>query len=735
MKQHNMNLRQLSQTQPESVEGVVLGIRFQNSDTGYAVIFLQVDQVMENVCVTGVLPGIHPEARGTFFGEWVHNPKYGLQFAATRWEELLPVTLKGIENYLSCGLIRGIGPKMAKRIVAKFGIDTIEIIEADPTRLLEVPGIGKAKLKRVLESWGEFLHIKKLMLFLQEHDVTPGLAVKIYNTYQERSISILQANPYVITEDIYGVGFKTADTLALKLGYAEDDPRRCAYGLQYALLALAGEGHAYAMEEQLLRTAAGLLRVDEAVLSQVLGDQLEAEKLIRDDERIYLPMYYRSEVGVAEKLFELCNHSSGEDLSHTISVEQLQEQSGIVYDDVQVDAIRTALQSKVLVLTGGPGTGKTTTTQGIIQAMESAHLRVLLAAPTGRAAKRMSESTGRPASTIHRLLGFGGGNNTQFNAENPLEGDVLLVDECSMIDLLLMYQLLKAVPLTMRMILVGDTEQLPSIGAGNVLLDIIASGCIPVIRLTRIFRQAQSSRIILGAHAINAGRLPDLTNGKDSDFFFLPQADNEQLALDMVDLLVRRLPAYYGYKPDQMQVLTPMRKGVIGTENLNQLLQQALNPDSQSIASGAMEYRVHDRVMQIRNNYNKDVYNGDIGYIRSVDPEEQKLTVEFEGKSVLYERRELDELQLSYACTIHKSQGSEFPVVILPISCLHYIMLQRNLIYTGITRAKKICILVGTTEALRMAIANNKVPLRNSRLKDRLLQCFQSKAGMRRRER
>lgn len=703
------------------LEGVVMNIRFRNEENGYVVLTIDTESMIGDACVVGTLPGIYVGAKGRYFGEWKKDPKYGMQFKAERWEEVMPVTIQGIENYLSSGLIRGIGPVTAHRIVTTFGLRTLEIIEANPKELLKVPGIGQGKLSQLLSSWGEFLHIKRLMLFLQEHSVTPGLATKIYKTYKDESIAVLQENPYAIIEDIRGVGFKTADTLALKLGYELNDPRRCASGLFFTLTELANNGHVFAKEEQLLSTASELLKIDRPSLAIVLSELLEDRKLIKDEENIYHPMYYYSELNVANRIIALSDTSENTDNPMTVNIDQLQQETGINYDQVQIEAIQTAMRSKVMVLTGGPGTGKTTTTQGIIMAMELAKLKVVLTAPTGRAAKRMSEATHHAACTIHRLLEFTPSEGCKRNEENPLEGDILIVDECSMIDLMLMNHLIKAIPLTMRLILIGDIDQLPSIGAGNVLRDMIASERIPVVRLTRIFRQAQSSRIIMSAHAINQGLMPNLSNGKDTDFYFIQQDDNQRAAEEIVKLLTHRLPKSFPFKPEQIQVLSPMRKGIIGTENLNQLLQRALNPTRLCLRFGFVEYRAGDRVMQIRNNYKKEVYNGDFGYIQSVDTEENKLTVAFESKKVVYEQSELDELQLAYACTIHKSQGSEFPVVIMPVSTAHYIMLQRNLIYTGLTRAKKLCILIGTTQALSVAVKNNTVPLRNSLLKERMI--------------
>lgn len=709
----------------ETVDGIVTGIRYQDSESGYVIISVETKLQIGTVWVVGTLPGIYLGAKGRFFGNWVKDTKYGMQLKADRWEEEVPVTTQGIENYLSSGLIRGVGPVTAKRIVETFGDRTLEIIESDAKELLKVPGIGKSKLSQIMQSWGQFLHIKRLMLFLQEHSVTPALATKIYKTYGSESIAVLQQDPYSIIEEIHGVGFKTADALALKLGYELDDPFRCAAGLLYTLTELANTGNVYAKLDQLLSTAKELLKVEPEILRGVVEDLLQADKLILDGENIYHPMYYHSERNVAYRLVELSDALDGMTEPIPLDIDALQQKVGITYDQVQIGAIETALRSKVMILTGGPGTGKTTTTQGIIAAMELANLDVILAAPTGRAAKRMSEATGHSASTIHRLLEFTPSEGCGRNPDNPLVGDALIVDECSMIDLLLMNHLIKAIPLTMRLILIGDIDQLPSIGAGNVLRDIIASDCVPVVRLTRIFRQAQTSRIIMSAHAINQGKMPNLSNGKDTDFYFLPIEDNNQIADTIVGLVTQRLPKSMGFSPKQIQVLTPMRKGVIGTEHLNLLLQQALNPTRLLLKSGYQEYRAGDRVMQLRNNYKKDVYNGDLGYITTVDLEENKLTVKFEGKEVTYEHTELEELQLAYACTIHKSQGSEFPVVIMPVSTAHYIMLQRNLIYTGITRAKKLCVLIGTKNALGVAIQNNTVPKRNSLLKERMIEAAQ----------
>ena len=504
------------------------------------------------------------------------------------------------------------------------------------------------------------------------------------------------------------------------MGYEKNDPRRCKSGIIYTLNQLANEGHVYAEEEQLVKAAIGLLEADEDSIRKALTDMVRTEDLKIEDEAIYLPPFYFAEVGTANRLLALLRESEGNLFATRFNATELSKETGITYDEVQLQAIGEALRSKVMVLTGGPGTGKTITTQGIIAALKHLGLRILLAAPTGRAAKRMSEATGMEAKTIHRLLEYNPMDGYKRNEENPLEGDALIVDECSMIDIILMNNLMKAVPVSMRLVMVGDIDQLPSVEAGNVLRDIIDSGKIPVIRLTRIFRQAQSSRIVMSAHAINQGCFPDTSNGKDTDFFFMQQEDPEKVAEEIVNLVKNRLPKAYRRKTADIQVLTPMQRGIVGASNLNMALQQALNPSGVSLNRSGYSFRQGDRVMQLRNNYDKDVFNGDLGFVESVDMEERILFVNFDGRLVEYDASELDELTLAYATTIHKSQGSEYPIVVMPVLMTHYVMLQRNLIYTGITRAKKICVLIGTKKALSFAIRNMTVLKRNTRLNERL---------------
>ena len=696
---------------------VVERITYQNPENGYSVFRVKVKGYDDLVTLVGNLLDVPAGSVLLCQGEWRVDRKYGQQFQCSTWEEVMPATAYGIEKYLGSGLVKGIGPKFARLIVDRFGTGTIDVIETDIDRLNEVHGIGPKRIAKIRESWEKQKDIKNVMLFLQGHGVSTAFAAKIYREYGKESVSKVQENPYRLADDIWGIGFKTADGIASRMGYGKDDPRRVRSGILYTLGQLADEGHCFATDEQLLGTAAELLDVGEEAIGAVLADMSGADDVITDGEAIYLPPFHYAECGVARRLLALRN---GNGSLFPEDEPELPRGEGIVYDETQLEAVRLALKSKVMVLTGGPGTGKTTTTKAIIGALRSSGLKVLLAAPTGRASKRMSEATGMEAKTIHRMLEYNPKDGYQRNADNPLTGDALIVDECSMIDILLMNNLLKAVPDGMRLILVGDIDQLPSVGAGNVLRDIIDSGAVPVIRLTRIFRQAQSSRIVMSAHAVNAGRLPDLSNGRETDFFFLREEDPEKVAESIVDLVGRRLPGAYGIGADSIQVLTPMQRGVVGAASLNIALQQSLNGNGDSLSRGGYTFRKGDRVMQLRNDYDKEVFNGDLGYITDVNLEDRVLKVDFDGREIEYDSTELDELSLAYATTIHKAQGSEYPVVVIPVMMNHFVMLQRNLIYTGITRARKVCVLIGQLKALSYAVRNLTVQKRNTCLKERL---------------
>lgn len=699
---------------------VVERITYQNPENGYSVMRVKVKGYDELVTLVGNLLEVPAGSVLLCEGDWKVDKRYGSQFVAQTWEEVMPATLYGIEKYLGSGLVKGIGPKFARLIVSRFGLDTIEIIETDIKRLYEVPGIGQKRVEKIAESWEKQKDIKNVMLFLQGYGVSTAYAAKIYRQYGKESIDTVKTNPYKLADDIWGIGFKTADTIASKMGYEKNDLRRLKSGVTYTLSHMAEEGNVYAEEDQLVKSAIELLDADEAPVRQAISEMLQSEDLIADAEAIYMPPFYYAEVGTANRLNKLLDCVEGSLFNIIPDISVISKQTGVEYDEVQAETIREAVSSKVMVLTGGPGTGKTTTTQGIIAALKAMGLRILLAAPTGRAAKRMSEATGMEAKTIHRLLEYNPKDGYKRNDDNPLEGDALIVDECSMIDLLLMNNLMKAIPAGMRLVLVGDIDQLPSVGAGNVLRDIIDSKRIPVIRLTRIFRQAQESRIVMSAHAINKGVFPDTSNGKHTDFFFIQQEDPEQAVDTIVKLVKERLPNAYKRPTSDIQVLTPMQRGVVGAANLNMALQTVLNPGQVSLNRSGYSFRQGDRVMQLRNNYDKEVFNGDLGYIERVDMEDRTLFVCFDGRTVEYDVSELDELTLAYATTIHKSQGSEYPIVVMPVLMTHYVMLQRNLIYTGITRAKKICVLVGTKKALSFAIRNLSVLKRNTKLKERL---------------
>ncbi|MBQ9493903.1 MAG: ATP-dependent RecD-like DNA helicase [Oscillibacter sp.] len=704
----------------EYLRCVVERITYRNEQNGYSVLKCRAKGFQDLATVVGAMPDVHVGSVLSLGGAWKLDAKYGRQFSAETVEETLPATVSGMEKYLGSGLVKGIGPKFAQRIVQRFGKDTLDVIEETPEKLIEVPGIGQLRVDRIKRSWLEQKEIKNIMLFLQSHDVSTTHATKIYKTYGKDSVKVVRENPYRLADDIWGIGFKTADTIAAKLGFEHEKYERLRSGLLYTLNRLSDDGHCYATRDMLMETGAELLTADAPKLSESLDRMITDEDVKTEADAIYLPPFYYAETGTARRLSEIFANTEGVRVAPLGLTERIERITGIDYDEIQMQAILTAIQSKILILTGGPGTGKTTTTLGIITAFREAGARILLAAPTGRAAKRLSETTGMEAKTIHRLLETKPPDGYQRNAENPLEGDVLIVDECSMIDVILMYNLLKAVPDDMTLIFVGDIDQLPSVGAGNVLRDMIDSECFPVVRLTRIFRQAQSSRIIMSAHRINGGKMPDLSNGKESDFFFMERETPEAALETIVDLVRNRLPRAYRIPSGEIQVLTPMQRGVVGAANLNQALQEAVNPHADGLRRGGVLFRIRDKVMQIRNNYDKEVFNGDIGVVESVDLEDKTLSVRFDNRLVKYDSTELDELALAYAVTIHKSQGSEYPLVVMPVLMTHYVMLQRNLVYTGITRAKRLLVIVGTRKALSLAVRNVTVTKRNTMLKERL---------------
>lgn len=707
----------------EYLSGIVERITYNNEENGFSVIKIKSRGYAELVTVVGNLAAVNVGAAIRLKGDWRHDSKYGKQFSVVDYRETVPATIAGIEKYLGSGMIKGIGPVYAKRIVARFKENTLKIIEEQPDSLIDVEGIGQRRVDMIKRAWQEQKEIKNVMLFLQSNGVSTAYAVKIYKTYGNESINIVKTNPYRLADDIWGIGFKTADKIARQLGFDSNSFERCRSGLLYVLNELSNDGHCYALRDQLFEAAGSILELDRPLIEGTLDRMLE-EKLVIGDEgnAVYLPAFYYSELGAAKRVRQiLAEESKYKAAGIDEHLKNIQEEHNIQYDDIQIEAVKTAAGSKLMVLTGGPGTGKTTTTLAIIKVFQKLNARVLLAAPTGRAAKRMAETTGLEAKTIHRLLEYKPPEGYKKNEESPLDCDVLIIDETSMVDIMLFYNLLKAVSNETVLILVGDVDQLPSVGAGNVLKDIIESETVNVVRLTRIFRQAQGSAIVTNAHRINRGETPNLKGGKSSDFFFIEEDEPQKVVETITELCSKRLPNYYKVDPvNDIQVLCPMQKGETGAFNLNIILQEALNPAEVSIKYGGTVYRLNDKVMQIKNNYDKNVFNGDIGSITGIDTEDRMLAICFDGVNVEYDATELDEVVLAYATTVHKSQGSEYKIVVAPVTMQHYMMLQRNLLYTCVTRAKKILVLVGSKKAIGIAVSNNRMQKRNTMLVERL---------------
>lgn len=702
----------------DNLKGIVERITYSNSENGFSVLRLKVENEAELITVVGSLASINPGTQLILKGNWKNDPKFGRQFLVESYKEELPSTLTGIEKYLGSGLIKGIGPVYAKKIIKEFGMDTIDIIEKDPKRLFQIEGIGKKRLEMIIRGWDEQKEIKNVMIFLQSHGVSTTFAVKIFKRYGKKSVKLLKENPYRLAEDIWGIGFKSADKIAGNMGFEAYSYARCQSGFLHILNEATNLGHCYLTKDELIEESLKLLETDQASIEEHLDRAIKDESLIMDQSCVYIPAMLYSEIALSKRIKEVINAPSVLTFSDTdVVIARLEKEEKIIYDDIQKDAIKKAVQAKFMVLTGGPGTGKTTTTLGMIKVFEAMNARVILAAPTGRAAKRLSEASRMEAKTIHRLLEYKPGEGYKKNSENPLEGDVLIIDESSMIDLLLMHNLLKALPLHMKVFLVGDVDQLPSVGAGNVLKDIISSGRVDVVKLERIFRQAQDSQIISNAHRINKGLFPELKTGRQSDFFFIEEEDPEKVLAVISELCTKRLPRYYKVDPiNDIQVLTPMQRGNTGAMNLNTVLQKSLNKNTRGLEYAGRSYYLGDKVMQIKNNYDKGVFNGDIGVISHINQEEKIIRVFFDNMHISYELDEMDELVLAYATTVHKSQGSEYRIVVAPLTTQHYMMLQRNLLYTCVTRAKEIMVLVGTKKALFLAIKNNKISKRNTRL-------------------
>ena len=713
--------------------GLLERISYHNEENDFVVAKLREKEKKELTTIVGNLSGINPGESLKLTGKWVQNKRFGEQFQVETFEVTVPATLLGIQKYLASGLIKGIGSIMSERIVEKFGLHTLEVIEKKPERLSEVEGIGPKRISMIIKAWVEHKEIKEIMIFLQGHGVSAAYSAKIYKQYGDQSIEIVRENPYRLAHDIYGVGFITADKIAQNLGIDRNSLIRAKAGLIYILNQLTEEGHVYYPESQLIHKAKEILSVDEEIIILAVKELSKEKELFLEDldpdgnlKAVYLAPFHVAETGAGQMLMNLNESPSNIRPIHPEkAIEWVQQKLNIELARRQEEAILLAATSKVLIITGGPGTGKTTLITAILRIFQQLKLRILLAAPTGRAAKRMNEATGWEAKTIHRLLEYsprkGGFKRDQ---DDPLEADVVIIDETSMVDTLLMYHLLKAIPFDAHLILVGDVDQLPSVGPGNVLKDIIKSGRFTVVRLTEIFRQAQESMIVVNAHKVNQGQLPvlkEIDKPEKTDFQFIQEEDPEKILQNILDLCSETIPRQFKFHPlREIQVLAPMHKGIIGVANLNIELQKRLNPGQPGITHGAWNFRIGDKVMQIVNNYDKDVFNGDIGLISKIDPEEREVVIDFDGRLVTYDYSDLDEVVLAYAVSVHKSQGSEYPVVILPVVTQHYMLLQRNLIYTGITRAKKLVIMIGTKKALAIAIRNNKPQRRYTLLSERL---------------
>lgn len=709
-----------------SLEGSVERVTFHNEENGYSVLKVSVEGRREPVTVVGNVPEVTVGEVLEAEGEWIQSVEFGRQFKATGIRTRPPTSTAGIERFLASGLISGIGKTYAKKIVEKFGKNVFEVIENESARLEEVEGVGKKRRHEIKESWKRQKAVHRIMVFLYEHGVSTGRALRIYKTYGEEAEEILRNDPYQLARDIHGVGFQGADKIARSLGIAAASDRRLRAGIRHALEQGAADGHVCLPREELLRRASEVLGVDGAGVEEELDRLLIDGELTADGGLTYLGRLHHSEVMISARLMELsAGGSSYPEIDADKALSWVQKETGVGLSEGQCAAVAAALREKVLVITGGPGVGKTTVLNSILKILTAKSVEPMLAAPTGRAARRMAESTGMEAQTLHRLLEYKPYAGWARGRKRPLQADLVVVDEASMIDIGLMGHVLDALPPACHLILVGDADQLPSVGPGMVLRDIIESGVVPVARLTEIYRQAAESRIVTAAHAINAGSLPELRAPADSDFFFFERGEPEDIRATLVELVGERLPGRFGVDPlRDVQVLTPMNRNLLGTRSLNELLQGALNPPNPmrwEVDRFGVTYRVGDKVIQNRNNYEKEVFNGDIGRIARIDSEPTKVIVDFEGaRRADYEAGELDELDLAYAITIHKSQGSEFPVVVIPVSTQHYMMLQRNLIYTAVTRGQRMVVLLGQERALAMAVENASGGRRHGMLRERL---------------
>ena len=721
----------IEQQPQDGLAGLIDRVTFHSEETGFAVLRVQVKGQRELVTVVGSLPTVTAGEWITAQGRWVRDRDHGLQLKAEYIKCSEPTSREGIEKYLGSGMIKGIGPVYAGKLVGKFGEEIFDIIDHFSPRLEEVEGIGPGRRRKIKAAWAEQKVIRDIMVFLHSNGVSTSRAVRIYKTYGDQAIETVRANPYTLAKDIVGIGFKTADLIAEKVGIPKDSILRALAGISHVLLEATNKGHCALPEELLIEQAVKLLEIDEAIVREALARQLVNGEVVEDsilgDPLIFLPSLQQAEVRIAEKIHGLAGREAGYPaIDLTKALEWCETKTGKQLAPSQRAAIAQALKSRALIITGGPGVGKTTLINSLLLILRAKRVKCLLCAPTGRAAKRLAETTGLEAKTIHRLLEFApkSGGFTR-NESHPLDCDLLVVDETSMVDVPLMSNLLKAIPPRAHLILVGDVDQLPSVGPGMVLSHLIECGAVPVVRLTEIFRQAAASHIITNAHRINEGLMPEIPEGaKDSDFYFIERENPEAIQAAVVKIARERIPGKLRCDPIRdVQVLCPMNRGSLGAREMNRLLQDALNPARHNepvVEKFGWQFRLRDKAIQTRNNYDKEVFNGDIGQVKAIDPVEKELTLQFDNREVVYDFGELDEISLAYAVTIHKSQGSEFPVVIVPIATQHFLLLQRNLVYTAITRGKQMVLLVGEKKALGLAVKNNRTTQRFSGLLARL---------------
>jgi len=719
----------------QTIQGIIKDITFRSEENGFTVLRLAVAGSVHPTLCVGLLPGVEPGESIKVTGETGLHPKYGAQFSVSSYEIIKPVTIEGIAALLGSGLIANIGGVRAKSIIDAFGLQTLDILDKEPRRLLEVHGIGRKMLAGIEDAWKKRKNILDLMLFLSESAITVAMASKIYKAYGENAKEKISQNPYCLIDDIWGVGFKKADAIAQKLGFTHDSYKRIRAGLSHVVSEAASDGHTYLPQNELVSRAALLLEVNEEMVLFSLDHIIKENVLIRDEDRIYLPLLFGAEAFVADQLARRAAGANPVVARYDKSfvdewLDKYASRSGWTGDARQMEAVHGALSHGVFVLTGGPGTGKTTTLQVIVSFLREHSVPVVLAAPTGRAAQRMGNIAGLKACTLHRLLEFrpsSEGFRFARNADNPVDASMVIVDEVSMMDLVLMKNFIAAIRPSTALMFVGDSNQLPSIGPGSVLADMIASGIVPHVELSTIFRQAAESRIVTAAHDIIHGAVPAFPNERGGNLFFVKEEDPQKCAETVVDLVTKRLPSAYGLHPaTDIQVLSPIHKGIVGTQNLNLMLKQAVNPGDEGVRRGETCFGAGDKVMQVRNDYDRGVFNGDIGYVKEVDAGGTSLTVDFDGHAVSYEQKDLDELVHAYCISIHKSQGCEFKAVVIVAMTQHYIMLQRNLMYTALTRARQLGIIVGSQRALSIAVQNNETFHRYSRLRERIARAAES---------